>query len=91
MTALLPPKPPARPDGSEQVRPARAGRSSRTPRPGFLWTLPATAFFLLFAVVPLIAVVVLSFMSWRGIGEPKFVGLENWEELAGDPVMMKSL
>ncbi|MFF3037298.1 carbohydrate ABC transporter permease [Arthrobacter citreus] len=91
MTALLPPKPPALADGSEKVRPARAGRSARTPRPGLAWTLPATVFFLLFAVLPLIAVVVLSFTSWRGIGDPKFVGMENWQELAGDPVMLKSL
>ncbi|MFC7861405.1 carbohydrate ABC transporter permease [Arthrobacter koreensis] len=91
MTALLPPKPPALPDGSERVRPAAAGRSARSTRPGLAWTLPATVFFLLFAVIPLIAVVVLSFMSWRGIGEPKFVGMENWQELAGDPVMLKSL
>lgn len=91
MTALLPPKPPALADGSENVRPARAGRSARTPRPGLAWTLPATVFFLLFAVLPLIAVVVLSFTSWRGIGDPTFVGMENWQELAGDPVMLKSL
>ncbi|MBD7996841.1 sugar ABC transporter permease [Arthrobacter sp. Sa2CUA1] len=91
MTALLPPRPPAHPDASVEDRPARAGRRARTPRPGLAWTLPATVFFLLFAVIPLIAVVVLSFMSWRGIGEPKFVGMENWQELTGDPVMLKSL
>ncbi|MCQ1950870.1 MULTISPECIES: carbohydrate ABC transporter permease [Arthrobacter] len=90
MTTLLPPRPPAAPDNPAKGRPVRAGRA-RLNRPGVAWTLPATVFFLLFAVVPLIAVVVLSFMTWTGLGDPKFVGTENWETLAGDSVMLKSL
>ncbi|MCC3291835.1 MULTISPECIES: carbohydrate ABC transporter permease [unclassified Arthrobacter] len=90
MTTLLPPRPPAAPDNPAKGRPVRAGRA-RLNRPGVAWTLPATVFFLLFAVVPLIAVVVLSFMTWTGLGDPKFVGMENWETLAGDSVMLKSL
>ncbi|KAD3515076.1 ABC transporter permease subunit [Arthrobacter yangruifuii] len=90
MTTLLPPRPPAAPDNPAKGRPVRAGRA-RLNRPGLAWTLPATIFFLLFAVVPLIAVVVLSFMTWTGLGDPKFVGLENWQTLAGDSVMLKSL
>ncbi|MCC9195367.1 sugar ABC transporter permease [Arthrobacter sp. zg-Y820] len=89
MTTLNPPRS-APPKDSASTRPARGGRDRKT-RPGFLWTLPATLFFALFAVVPLIAVVLLSFSSWRGLGEPKFVGLENWQELAGDSVMLQSL
>lgn len=60
-------------------------------RPGAVWALPATLFFGLFALVPLVMVVVLSFTQWSGIGSPRFVGLENWADLASDPVMMKSL
>ncbi|MCC9205217.1 carbohydrate ABC transporter permease [Arthrobacter sp. zg-Y769] len=90
MTTLLPPRPPAAPDNPAKGRPVRPGRA-RLNRPGVAWTLPATVFFVLFAVVPLIAVVVLSFMTWTGLGEPKFVGIENWETLAGDSVMLKSL
>ena len=88
MTTLIPPRP--APADQARSRPARGGRDRKT-RPGVLWTLPATVFFLLFAVVPLIAVVLLSFSSWRGLGDPKFVGLENWQELAGDSVMIQSL
>lgn len=88
MTTLIPPRP--APADQARSRPARGGRDRKT-RPGVLWTLPATIFFLLFAVVPLIAVVLLSFSSWRGLGDPKFVGLENWQELAGDSVMIQSL
>ena len=90
MTTLLPPRPPAVPDNPAKGSPAPAGRTRRN-RPGIAWTLPAAVFFLLFAVIPLVAVVVLSFMTWTGLGDAKFVGLENWQELAGDPVMFKSL
>lgn len=80
----------AEPGGPTTSRPARTGASS-VGRPGFVWALPATIFFGLFALVPLIAVAVLSFTSWSGLGDPEFVGLENWETLIADPVMLKSL
>ncbi|AQS71060.1 carbohydrate ABC transporter permease [Streptomyces pactum] len=60
-------------------------------RPGFTWALPATVFFALFAIVPLIMVAVLSFMSWNGLGSPEFVGMDNWSRLVDDPVMLKSI
>ncbi|GHH75318.1 ABC transporter [Streptomyces sulfonofaciens] len=60
-------------------------------RPGIAWALPATAFFVLFAIVPLILVAVLSFASWNGLGAPTFNGLDNWNKIFDDPVMIKSL
>ncbi|MEV5986691.1 sugar ABC transporter permease [Streptomyces sp. NPDC052051] len=60
-------------------------------RPGFVWALPATLFFALFAIVPLIMVAVLSCMSWNGLGSPEFVGLDNWSRILDDPVMVKSI
>lgn len=89
MTTLATRRPPT-PGDSAASRPARNGASS-VGRPGFAWALPATIFFALFALVPLVAVAVLSFTSWSGLGEPEFVGLENWEKLLADPVMLKSL
>ena len=69
-----------------------AGRRAGGPqRPGFAWALPATVFFVLFAVVPLVLVAVLSFTSWNGLGSPRFAGLDNWTRLIHDPVMLKSL
>ncbi|NEY35953.1 ABC transporter permease subunit [Streptomyces sp. PRKS01-65] len=68
-----------------------ASSAARVGRPGFLWALPATVFFVLFAIAPLIMVAVLSFMSWNGLGSPEFVGLDNWSRLADDPVMLKSI
>ena len=90
MTTLLPPRPPSASENPGKGSPVRRGRA-RLNRPGVAWTLPATIFFLLFAAVPLVAVAVLSFMTWTGLGEPKFVGMENWQTLAGDSVMLKSL
>ncbi|MFC4032142.1 carbohydrate ABC transporter permease [Streptomyces polygonati] len=60
-------------------------------RPGFAWAVPATLFFVLFAVVPLVLVAVLSFTSWDGLSSPRFAGFDNWTALAHDPVMIQSL
>ncbi|MBA2946005.1 carbohydrate ABC transporter permease [Streptomyces himalayensis] len=74
----------------ERRRPA--GRSAaRVGRPGIAWAAPAAVFFVLFAIVPLVLVAVLSFMSWNGIGSPQFVGSDNWTKLFDDPVLVKSL
>ncbi|GJF29219.1 ABC transporter [Kitasatospora sp. NE20-6] len=60
-------------------------------RPGFVWAVPATLFFVLFAIVPLLLVAVLSFTKWNGLGSPEFAGFDNWTGLFDDPVMIKSL
>nr|WP_231640754.1 sugar ABC transporter permease [Nocardiopsis sp. NRRL B-16309] len=41
----------------------------------------------MFAALPMVLVAYLSLTSWGGLGSPRFVGLENWSRLAGDPVM----
>ncbi|MFC6063915.1 carbohydrate ABC transporter permease [Streptomyces ochraceiscleroticus] len=60
-------------------------------RPGFVWAAPAAVFFGLFALLPLVLVVVLSFAEWNGLSSPRFSGLGNWQRLFDDPVMLKSL
>ncbi|QJW38722.1 carbohydrate ABC transporter permease [Cellulosimicrobium protaetiae] len=70
------------------VRPA-AGRPARRARrrgPSTWLAAPALAFFALFALVPLLGVVVLSFMSWDGLGTPQWAGTENWSAVVADPV-----
>lgn len=52
---------------------------------------PALVFFVLFAVVPLLGVVVLSFMTWDGLGTPEWTGLSNWIRVLGDPVTHNAL
>ncbi|MEU6772262.1 sugar ABC transporter permease [Streptomyces sp. NPDC046759] len=65
--------------------------AARGTRPSFLWALPATVFFALFAIAPLVVVAALSFMSWNGLGSPQFVGTDNWNRILDDPVMIKSI
>lgn len=71
-------------------RPVR-GSAAHVGRPGFAWAVPATLFFALFAIAPLVMVAVLSFMSWNGLGPPEFVGLDNWSRVFDDPVMIQSI
>lgn len=68
---------------------ARAG--AKATRPGPAWAVPATVFFVLFAVLPLVLVAVLSFTSWDGLGAPEFAGLDNWRALLHDHTMLQSL
>ena len=66
-------------------RARRRGRaplgSDRAPRPGALYALPAALFFLFFAVMPLVLVIVLSFTDWNAVGNPHFTGTDNWRRL----------
>ena len=59
-------------------------RTSATERPGFVWVAPALLFFALFGLAPVLIVGYLSFTSWRGLGDPEWVGLANWMALPGD-------
>jgi xylobiose transport system permease protein len=56
-----------------------------------VWALPATVFFAVFAIAPLVLVAVLSLTSWSGIGPPHYVGLQNWRALLHDPIMRNSI
>lgn len=49
-----------------------------------LFVLPALAFFVIFAVVPLAGVLVLSFTTWDGISAITFTGLTSWTEVLRD-------
>jgi len=53
-------------------------------RPSFWYAAPAFAFFALFAALPMVLVVVLSFTSWDGLGTPQPNGVDNWARLADD-------
>jgi xylobiose transport system permease protein len=60
-------------------------------RPGFGWVAPALVFFGLFALVPMLGLIYLSFTAYDGLNPPVFVGLQNWQALAGDQVFLDSL
>jgi multiple sugar transport system permease protein len=52
---------------------------------------PAFAMFSLFVIYPIMQSIALSFMEWQGIGPKKWIGLNNYRELFGDPVFWKAL
>jgi xylobiose transport system permease protein len=60
-------------------------------RPGFGWVVPALVFFALFALVPMLGLIYLSFTAYDGLNPPVWVGLQNWQALAGDQVFLDSL
>ncbi|MYS19197.1 xylobiose ABC transporter membrane protein [Streptomyces sp. DvalAA-14] len=90
MTLTKSPADPASASPEPRRRPTRRTGAAVT-RPGFAWAVPATVFFTLFAVVPLVLVAVLSFTSWDGLSAPRFTGFDNFTALAHDPVMIQSL
>ena len=50
----------------------------------WMYLLPGFVLLLVIVVVPLIWNVYLTFTEWRGVGEPEFIGLENWQKLVTD-------
>ncbi|MGB3442328.1 MAG: sugar ABC transporter permease [Actinophytocola sp.] len=73
MAVVVETRAPARPAPA----PPRRGKG-RVNRPGALYLLPALVFFGLFAALPLVLVLYLSFTDWNGIGTPGFIGVDNW-------------
>lgn len=73
----------------------RAGAAARTGArasgPNALFALPALAFFILFAIIPLLGVIALSFMNWDGLGTPSWAGLSKWAEIIKDPATLKAM
>lgn len=67
-----------------------AAHRRRTGPPGWL-AVPALGFFAIFAIIPLIGVVVLSFVSWDGLGTPSFMGTGNWSRMLADPMTHNAL
>lgn len=51
-----------------------------------LWTGPALIFYGLFALVPLLIAVYLSFVQWNGLSQATWIGLKNWQALFSDSV-----
>jgi len=68
-----------------------SSRGALQPGPSGWLAAPALAFFLLFAIIPLIGVLFLSFTSWDGLGEIKLDGLSSWTTVLTDPVTGNAL
>ncbi len=60
-------------------------------RAPYLFILPFFILFTVFQLIPTIWTVYISFMKWRGIGTPEFVGLENYKKMVIDDMFWEAL
>jgi ABC-type sugar transport system permease subunit len=59
---------------------------------GWLFLTPAIALIGVFTILPFAQAILLSFQSWDGVSaETPWVGLENYEFVAGDPIFWASM
>jgi raffinose/stachyose/melibiose transport system permease protein len=56
-----------------------------------LMLVPAAAFFVVFALGPMIVAFFISMLSWDGISQPTWVGLGNWRRALADPVTANAI
>lgn len=62
-----------------------------SPWRGILYLLPGLLLYILFVLVPVVQTIILGSMEWSGMGAKRFVGLQNYAELFGDPIFFQSL
>jgi raffinose/stachyose/melibiose transport system permease protein len=77
----------ARPAAIVRLPGSRSVRDNRVA----LLAVPALAFFIAFAVLPLIGVLLLSFSEWDGIGPIHPAGLASWRSVLTDPALPHSV
>ncbi|MBZ2198890.1 sugar ABC transporter permease [Ruania sp. N2-46] len=56
-----------------------------------LLALPAILGFAIFTIGPMVASLIFSLTDWQIGGDPQFIGVGNYVEMAGDPLFWKSL
>jgi raffinose/stachyose/melibiose transport system permease protein len=69
---------------------AKAKRRRRNDLAYWLYLVPGTVLFVLIIGLPLVANVYLSLTKWSGIGDPSFIGLDNYQKLIHDEVFWQS-
>ncbi|MFJ6280263.1 carbohydrate ABC transporter permease [Arthrobacter subterraneus] len=74
-----------------ETRSASPARGGRTAASLGWFAVPALVFFVIFAIIPLIGVVFLSFTSWNGLGEITLTGLDSWITALTSPVTMNAI
>lgn len=57
---------------------------------GFVFALPATVLFVVFAAYPILQTVLYSFFDYELGGEKTFIGLENYAYILQDKVFLES-
>ena len=74
-----------------KARPGSARTYRAQPRWPFLWILPAFLIYFVFKLAPMIAGFYLALLKWDGINPAKFIGLQNFTQMIGDPVIGQAL
>jgi raffinose/stachyose/melibiose transport system permease protein len=75
----------------ERRRPSPRGRRPRRNWAGWLFALPALAFYGVFNFRAVLQSVQYSFYDWNGIGPSTFVGLDNYVAIVTDPELLEPL
>src|SRR5688572_18473552 len=75
----------------QRRRPSARGRRPRRNWPGWLFALPALAFYAVFNFRAVLQSVQYSFYDWNGIGPSTFVGLDNYTAIVTDPELLEPL
>ena len=57
----------------------------------YLFILPFFVRFLVFQLIPIIWTVYISFTQWRGIGDPQFIGWDNYKKILIDNMFWEAL
>mgnify|MGYP001411149172 CR=1 FL=1 len=70
---------------------SRARQEWKRNRFAYIVMLPVLVHFLLFEFGPFVFSFVLTFMNWKLIGTPQFVGLANWRDSFNDPLVWQAL
>lgn len=68
-----------------------AGRRPRRSWAGWLFVLPAAAFYVVFVLRPLLATAQYSFYDWDGVSQALPVGLDNYRRVLTDPQLLSSI
>jgi raffinose/stachyose/melibiose transport system permease protein len=84
---------------SEPVsQPIASSRKTRASKPisresviGWLFVLPALIMYAIFVLFPLLQSVRYSFFRWNGIGEMRWVGLDNYATILEDPNLLGTI
>ena len=57
----------------------------------FLFLMPGIFMFLVYVIIPIFQSINISFYEWDGLGEAKYIGLDNYFELIDDEAFYTSL
>ena len=83
-------------DRKSAAAPSRPRMARRTPRPrdalaGWAFISPNLILLAVFLFLPILWAIQLSFQDTQGFGDPKWVGLDNYNRMVADPVFWRSL